>query len=145
MVYVCIMMFEGMWVWILSTNLYALPLHEGLVQSLFSWWGPWHSAQPCTDGLQRLCLCWVPVLHVTLHVDQGPHSDHWPSTGQRERDERGWRETEEWMRGRRHGGNQGKVMQGDGGGGVSERKGRSQETRQRKWMAMRIHWAWWTI
>lgn len=58
-----------------------LPLHEGLVQSLLSWWGPLHSAQPCTDALQRLCLSCVPVLQVTLHLDQSPHSDHWPSTG----------------------------------------------------------------
>ncbi|TNN88063.1 hypothetical protein EYF80_001644 [Liparis tanakae] len=39
---------------------------------------------PCTDALQRLCLCWAPVLHVTLHLDHSPHSSHRPSTGQRE-------------------------------------------------------------
>jgi len=71
-------------VWIRSINLSALPLQEGLVHSLLSWWGPLHSAQPCTDALQRLCLCWAPVLHVTLHLDHSPHSSHWPATGQRE-------------------------------------------------------------
>lgn len=84
MFHVCIIAFESMWAWILSIHLYALPLHEGLVHSLLSWWGPLHSAQPCTDALQRLCLCWVPVLQVTLHLDHGPHSNHWPSTGRKE-------------------------------------------------------------
>ena len=92
-------------VWILSIHLCAVPLQEGLAQSLLSWWGPLHSAQPCTEELQRLCLCWVPVLHVTLHLDHGPHSNHWPSTGETaadmNRQGNGWRWSEEGLE--RHG------------------------------------------
>lgn len=71
----------------------SLPLQDGLVHSLLSSWRPLHSAQPCTDELHRLCLCWIPVLQVTLHFDHGPHSSHWPSTGKMPNERQTWK----WM------------------------------------------------
>lgn len=82
----------------LATDFSALPLQVGLVHSLLSSWRPLHSAQPCTDELQRLCLCWVPVLQVTLHFDHGPHSSHWPSTAKpaNEKKTRKWMQVARW-------------------------------------------------